>query len=591
LSSPGDQNVIIGQTEIPIVAFQFLGGTAEDVKVTRIKLTGVSLADATEMNDDLSNIALYAGATRLTAKKGFDTSATTVTFSASDFLSDLIITKGQQKTITVKADIPSTADSGETASLGIASSTESVLSTNATTADVSAVGLSSNASIVPTLIFVSTMGGVNYEAQGAAGVNYATINAKGTMTAEASSDKPAIQMVTVGEIGAGRTGVTFVKVNLRSDLEDVYVKSIEIARDGGSDADFGNITLWDGTTQIGAAQSLVAGETGLSSTTFSLPVSSYWTLPKGQTKTLTVKADLKGIKTTNEVGTTPGDTPMLCVSAGLNGNLKVVGQGVSSGAEVMASSSDNICSNVQILYQSKPTLAAAALPSNTLAVGTQVLYRWTVTADEKGSIAWAKQVFDISGVVTSGGIAYTIGSGGELTTGTTTAAIWAATSTSEVNAAKELIATSTMKVYRYDSGSRTEVTASSSAIWVHNFISGGSRVTFLPAVEEVVAAGETKTYELEGYVNFGGVSGDYITTQIAQRSTATSTGSLYSTNFLGDNAGASAYSPAEAEGETFVWSDRSSAGASTGVHSTATSDWSWDYKVPGLPASPATLSR
>ncbi|MDD4987149.1 MAG: hypothetical protein PHQ43_15535, partial [Dehalococcoidales bacterium] len=515
-ATPGDQNVIIGSSEIPIVGLVMTAGSAEDVRVTRIKLTACSKEVHGQNTDgedvysgdqnDLSNIALYDGSTRLTNKKGWDSStATTVTFTASDFLNSqgITITKGSQKSITVKADIPSTGTADQAITLGISSTSDA---TGKKSTHVTFVGLSSNTTPTTTLSYPDNIGGVNFTTSSAQDtyINYTTLKGFGTLTLAAAPDTPESAIVTVGASGVGKADVVFLKVDFTANREDIDIKTLSVDRVYRGDADFTAISLWDGTTQLGVDQTLVNSGQDNSSSTFSFPSGSYWRIPAGTTKTLTIKGDLSGVKTVDAGGTITGDAPKICLAS------STVAQGVSSGTAISANTAA-ICGNYQVLHKSKPTVAAASLPTTTLGSGEKTLYRWTVTADSKGAIGWMKVIFDISGSVhiDSTNIG-TIGYGGgtliasaDSTKSTSSIGVFMGTSsTADAGIAYKLIATSSLKVYNVATGD--EITASTTVagigrgVYVWNEFTGGAKIVFIAATEQVIAAGETKTYELKG---------------------------------------------------------------------------------------------
>ncbi|MDD4986125.1 MAG: hypothetical protein PHQ43_10130, partial [Dehalococcoidales bacterium] len=607
-ATPGDQNAIIGSVDVPIVGLVFTAGSAEDVRVTRIKLSACSKevhgqnTDAQDVyggdQDDLTNIALYDGSTRLTAKKTWDSStATTVTFTASDFLNSqgITITKGQQKNITVKGDVPSTGTADHAIALGISSTSDAAGSYST---HVTFVGLSSNTTPTTTISYSSAIGGVNFTSSSAADtqINYVTLKGAGTLTVASSPDTPESAIVTVGAAGVGRSDVVFLKVDFTANREDIDIKALTIDRINRGDVDFASISLWDGTTQLGVSQSLVNYGIDNSSSTFSFPSGSYWRIPSGVTKTLTVKANLSGTKTTETSGTITGDSPKLCLASSTDA------MGASSGTTISANTAA-ICGNYQVLHKSKPTVAAASLPTTVYGAGEKTLYRWTVTADSKGAIGWMKVIFDISGSVhldssSVGTIGY--GGGNAIVAGTlqstgTDGVYMGTSSTPDAGIAYKLISTSTLKVYNVATGD--QITASSTvegmgaygvAVW--NFTQGGARIVFIPSTEQVIAAGETKTYELRGNLLYGGLAGDAISVQIAKRSTATNT-SAFSTLARDVDGNAATAWTATSTASTFVWTDRSGAASTAVTHSSVSSDWSNDYKVSGLPTASLSLSK
>jgi len=570
-STPGDQTLIVGAAEVPVARFVLTAGTAEDVRVTYIKLW--DSASAQSSTTDLSGIALYDGTTRLTAKKNLTAGAAGqvqhyVTFNASEFLNSIgiNITKGQQKEITVKADIPSTGTAAHKVAIGIA-----------TAADIVSTGLSSNIEIAETITAgPSTATGANYDVSadpyGTTDTLYeVTLASAGTLAIANSAAKPNVAIVSVGQSGVGLAGVVFQVVDFKADLEDIFVKTVQVGRLAGSDADFGAISIWDGATQLGVAQTLANG-----STTFSLPEGSYWLLTKGVTKTLTIKADLNGITTQYGYGASTGDAPLLRID-----NVTV--QGVSSGSTAITTAT-GLQGNVQYLRQSKPTLASASIDTS-LGVGEKILYRWTVTADSKGDIGWKKIIFNMSGSINypsaTVNTPHTIGCIGtesgcaSTSTDPTSKDDGVYMSSSTDAGGVLLIATSTMKIY--DLISREQITASSTGGtgWTVKQSSGSANIQFVAANEEIVPAGQTKTYELRGTVIPGlyTVGADSIMTKIADvYSTATTTN----------------YAEVALSNGSFIWTDRSGAG---GTHNDGSADWTHDYKVSGIPTAPLTMTR
>jgi len=444
------------------------------------------------------------------------------------------------------------------------------------------VGLDSNAT-PDAKLNIPSLGGVNYSENGDSKVNWVLLASSGTLTAAANAATPEIGMVSVGS--AGRDDVTFLKVDYEASRENILVKSFEIKRIMGTstNADFGTISLWDGTTQLGGSQNLVDRGLAYATTTFTLPTEDYWTIPAGETKTLTVKADLSGMRTADQTGVTSGDAPKLCLST-------TTAMGSSSGNSIWPTTAAEICGNVQILYKSKPTLAAASLPSTVLGAGEKVLYRWTVTADEKGAIGWSKVVFDISGSVTYHGVSCTVGEHGD-DASSTDGIVYIGTSTDDTATSIGISYITNLDVFNVATGDEItasttggQVIASGQNPDVYNYYTGGSRVSFIPDEEQLIAAGATKTYELRGDLSVGASAGDAISIKINKRATATTTAIFRTVASTGTGHEWNATGTA-----TFVWTDRSGVGTTHDFWSD--SDWALDYKVSGLPTATLSLSR
>jgi hypothetical protein len=569
--TPADQTLIIGASEVPLVSLVMTAGTGEDIRVTKVMLRRSCLTGNSCASTDVSNIALYEGDTRLTAKKGWDTTnSTNTTFAASDFLNStgIDIVKGAQKTIIAKADLPSTASNGNVFGLGIATTTDP---SSSTTTDVTIVGLSSNTTPEPTVTKASSdLEGANYSSTGNAGVYYATLATAGVLTIDTNADTPVETIQSVSIEGIQIPNVAFHKSYFKATLEEVDIKSISVTRLNGRDSDFASVSLWDGDTQLGTSQQLVNG-----STTFSFAPADYWRIPTVGAKYLTIKATLNGIRTAYGYGSETGDAPKLGVDT-------VTAEGVASGQSPTGAGVKDKLGNTQIIRQSQPTLALAAPTSGSYGAGSLELIRFTVSADATGDVGWMKVIFDISGSVTVSTAAHTIGVYMSGTAGacdgvTSQSGIYMSTSTTCGEAvAKQLIATSSLQLW--DANTNTQVTATTTGTaWTvdQSTATGTARVAFVAAAEQVVGSGSSKTYYVLGNSLYGGAAGDSLLTKIASRSTATSTVSDY-------------YYTADTAGGTFVWTDRSGA---LGSHSTQSEDWTGEYKIQGIPTASKTLSK
>ncbi|MBI2624772.1 MAG: trypsin-like peptidase domain-containing protein [Candidatus Nealsonbacteria bacterium] len=571
-STPVDQTRIIGETDIPFVGIVFNADVAEDVRITRVKLTVSSSGEASA--SDISNIALYDGATRLTSKNNLTATVSgvrhTVEFVSSDFLNSLgiNITKGQQKTITVKADIPSTAVVGHKIALGISSNN-----------DISTTGLISNSHIEETLVAT----GINYDDTNlAANLYEVELLASGSISVTTASEIPTTRIIAVGSEGSTTfVNLGLIMANFTASGEDIYIKQIVIQRVAGygSDANFASIGLWDGSTQLGSVQSLTNG-----STIFNLSAGSYWRIPKGITKTLAVKATFNGIGS----GSVTGDTTKLILAS-------FDAEGVSSGNDnLFGEGAVNISGNTQILRKSKPTLAAASLPSTTLTTGEKVLYRWTVSADSAGAIGWKRVVFNITGTLAGN----TIGATSTVTTATTgntyRDGVYTVTSgtgtglTKSINQFKVWDVTNNQQVTAIATdanGYNLSTNSVGAIIRVDSDASAGSNVIFVAESEQQVAAGTSRTYELRGNIVRAPSAGDALLTRIADLGSSSLSNS-YPSVATAAGGDISLVDPSVTIGASFIWSDRS-----TTNHSESTSDWINDYKVDGLPVATLSLSK
>ena len=153
-----------------------------------------------------------------------------------------------------------------------------------------------------------------------------------------------------------------------------------------------------------------------------------------------------------------------------------------------------------------------------------------------------------------------------------------------------MIATGTLKVYNVGTAEQVSATGAGMAVW--NYMDGGARIAFTPAAEEVVAKGTTKTYELKGDLGYGGSTGDSISTKIESIASATTTDVHYATALGGLQ---STYDTgAFYNVGSFIWTDRSGYSATWGSdysHCASSSDWTYEWKVSGIPTATLSLSK
>ncbi|MDP3093612.1 MAG: S8 family serine peptidase [bacterium] len=557
-SSPADQTAILNATGVTYAGFVLTAGSAEDIRVSSIKLTRTS--SGTGADADLSNLALYydSAGTRLTAYKSL--SSATVTFSASDFLNSLgiDIAKGQQVVIYAKADVPSTATSGHINALGID-----------VAGSVTVTGLTSNTNPTATL---SPTTGVNYAVTGA-GEYEVTLTTAGSLTLTTNPDTPIIATQAVGAEGQGKTAVNFTKLLFTAVYEAVDIKSIIVIRSGGADGDFSAVKIYDGTTQVDSTGYLSGG-----TVTFNFLPGAYVRVPKNATKVLTLVGNLAGIGSTS--GASSGDAPKLCVDSDGTTNYYITAEGAESKGSISVAGGTDLCGSEQIFRQSVPTLAASSLPSTLLSSGTKTLYKWTVSADAIGNIGWKAMMFHFSGSIhTDATTVRTIGT--DDTTTPVYDGIYMIVAGAATNPDTKLIDESSMKVY--NSATNTQV-AGAWHFRTDTDANGGTYAVFVATNEEVIAYGTTNTYELRGDLAYGGYTGDAVLVRVPDLASSVAT-TTYLLAFGTANAADSGTTGTTVT-KSFAWSDRSAAS-----HAVTTSDWSDDYKVPSFPLSTLTLSK
>jgi hypothetical protein len=156
--------------------------------------------------------------------------------------------------------------------------------------------------------------------------------------------------------------------------------------------DVTQVTIWDGSTQVGTA---VFTSSDYATSTLSTPV----TINKDSDKVVTVKVDLASIGTS-----LPGHEGAL-VKVDYNGNdsTGTEGIGAGSGRTVDSASSSTECNGVRV-FRSYPVFAQLSIPSSTLVTGDMDLYRFSVTAQPSSSSGIGIYNFTVNIATSTGSI-------------------------------------------------------------------------------------------------------------------------------------------------------------------------------------------
>ena len=186
------------------------------------------------------------------------------------------------------------------------------------------------------------------------------------VTLDASS--PAYKMVA-----GGTSNVTMSALRVTAETEAIALDRIALQLTSGSPNALNQVTLWDGTTQIGAA---VFAGTSFATTTITQKV----IIPPNAPKTITVKADLSAIG----VGQ-PGMSGQLVKVDYDNGDSTGTrGIGQTTGLTINRTSTADTRSAGVRTYRSYPTIGTSPLPTGKLANGTMQLYAFYAQAERVG---------------------------------------------------------------------------------------------------------------------------------------------------------------------------------------------------------------
>jgi hypothetical protein len=173
------------------------------------------------------------------------------------------------------------------------------------------------------------------------------------------------------------TGVTIGAFQLRGTSEDMTLTELGLQGSATSSADFIQVTIWNGATQVGTA-TFTSGST-IATSTLSTPVN----LPKDTYVTLTIKANVANVG----VGQSGGSGDLLTVNFS---GAKATGN--NSGLTIYATGSTSVA-GVR-LERTYPTVALVSLGSTGAADGK--LIRFSVTANAAGSVGVEQFAFSIA---------------------------------------------------------------------------------------------------------------------------------------------------------------------------------------------------
>ena len=506
-ATPAAQTIVAGKSDFTVANLQFdATQSGEDVRYASTK---IKYATTSAMAANPINCFAWDGSTRLNST-AVNPSTTGTEYTVS-FDNNLIVSKGTVKTIAIKCDLPSTATSGAF-SIGISS------------APGDGTGVSSGQTI-------STTATAN------AGQTM-TMSSGGSLTVTSDASTPSYQVVA-----AGTSGVTLGVLKFHATNEDINLNQValQLTNTASSSAsDLSQVTLWDGSTQVGSA--IFTGSATTSLATFTSNV----TVPKDSDKLITIKGNLAN------VGTSQAGTEGALIAVDYDGNSQAgttKGLGTASGSSITSSSSSDTSFSGVRMFKSYPTVAETST-NGTLSVGTGVtLEKFTVTANSAGSIS-LDQV-----------------------------ALHVATSTNTSSSGTTTV--KNLKVYAYtDSGYSNPVGGSFTNGQLNTtdtgLLDGGTNAEAFTSVL-TIPAGTTYYFAVKGDVTQvagSNNSSGYVTTKLAGDS-------VYPdgiANLMGTVTGVTGGTSGN-----FVWSPDS-----TTTPDANTNDWTNGYLIPGLPTDYVT---
>ncbi|MFH0943336.1 MAG: hypothetical protein V1810_04135 [Candidatus Beckwithbacteria bacterium] len=323
--APSAQTYTVGTEANIMNAFKFSAGAYEGVRITQIKLNATGSDAGSDSN--VSNISLYDTDGVLIAGPAGMVSGV-VTFGSYttglDATGLFDVAKSSNKTIIVKADIPSGASSSAT--LGFELKTPN--------SNVKADGLTSQNDLATTDISPSTT-------LPSTAVSHA-ISANGTLTISLNAASPS-----AATYARGVTAYTFAKFDFTSTGEDIIVSQINVKFVTSTillvpaTGDVTNVKLYDGSTLVATDPTISSGYAQFGVTL---------TVPKNTTKVLTVVGDIPAASTASGL------------RAAFDSADDVVSTGKDSGISLTTAGSWDVFANQMTKGTPTVTVKAATTP-------------------------------------------------------------------------------------------------------------------------------------------------------------------------------------------------------------------------------------
>ncbi len=240
------------QAMVPVLKLNFSADNSGDVKVTTLSLKRAGVSADT----DIANMYLYDDAgVRLAGNPSVANNIISFTNSSGLFT----VTKGTTKSVKVLLDLKNAVSAGKTFQFVVADAAS--VTSNATGSVGGTFPLTGN-------VFTT-----------------ASVTDLGKLTV--SSVSPSSNTT----VDPGTTGYEIWRLQAVSSNQDIEVRKLVFTIVGSINVgDIQNISLWDGSKQLGATVVDMAAD---KTVTFDLAAAPY-VITKGQTKTLSLKADIKG---------------------------------------------------------------------------------------------------------------------------------------------------------------------------------------------------------------------------------------------------------------------------------------------------------
>ncbi len=293
--TPAAQNIVAGAQNFTFANIQLSAlNSGEDVRLSTLAVAESGSGTAS----NLTQCSLWNGAAELTTSSSNRVSTASSGSNTFTFDTPLVVPKGTVVTLALKCNIA--AGASGTYAWGVTSSPSA---TGQTSGQSSTVTLNSSSG------------------------QTITVASGGTLVASQHSETPSYSIVA-----GGTTGNTALSINLHSTNEAISLNRLALQltnTSSSSPADLVQVTIWDGTTQVGST--VFQGSQTVATSTFTTAV----VIPKDGDKVLKAKIDLAPIGFGQAVGTS-GHLIALDI---LTGGNATAGTGVDSGTEISGTGS------------------------------------------------------------------------------------------------------------------------------------------------------------------------------------------------------------------------------------------------------------
>ncbi|MFA4917590.1 MAG: hypothetical protein WC560_13090 [Syntrophales bacterium] len=385
-SVPSAQSIVSNTTEAWLGRLQ-LTGRNENIKVTKVTITiddASPLGTVSSASTIFSNVKLKVGSTQIGATKQMSDAAgsggqDTIAFSG---IENLTVAKDQTVSLDIYAQTTAT-------------STDTALTPwyvgHASNSDIIGSGISSNTAVTST--------------GGSQPSKSTTLLNSGTLTVSVDASTPVAANNSVGLYG--KKLVEFAKLKFEANYEDMKVKTLKLTlidsagAGAGSNAtttassyDFDKVYLYDGATKLAEA---VVDATAFTANFVS--DSALFTVANGDSKVITVKADVMGLAT----GAFAGDSPVFYIAMNQD-TTQIQGAGVNSNASTSATDgtpNPETYTNfgAQWLYKTIITVDKnSASPSGSATAGANAeVLRFDVKADSQADAVLNTVAIAVSG--------------------------------------------------------------------------------------------------------------------------------------------------------------------------------------------------